>query len=77
MKLEAYLFFPGNAEEAMTFYRDVFGGDLVVTRPAMSILRPRRVRSISSSTLHSTPERSCCEQVTGPTRRSTRRPGSS
>lgn len=32
MKLEAYLFFPGNTEEAMTFYRDVFGGDLTITR---------------------------------------------
>jgi PhnB protein len=32
MKLEAYLFFPGKTEEAMTFYRDVFGGDLTITR---------------------------------------------
>ena len=32
MKLEVYLFFPGNTEEAMTFYRDVFGGDLTITR---------------------------------------------
>jgi PhnB protein len=32
MKLEAYLFFPGNAEEAMIFYREVFGGDLAITR---------------------------------------------
>ena len=32
MKLEAYLFFPGNTEEAMNFYQGVFGGDLVVTR---------------------------------------------
>jgi PhnB protein len=32
MKLEAYLFFPGNAEEAMTFYQNVFGGDLSITR---------------------------------------------
>ena len=32
MKLEAYLFFPGNTEEAMTFYRDIFGGDLSITR---------------------------------------------
>jgi len=32
MKLEPYLFFPGNTEEAMTFYRDIFGGDLSITR---------------------------------------------
>ena len=32
MKLEAYLFFPGNTEEAMTFYQGVFGGDLSITR---------------------------------------------
>ncbi|HZT96519.1 MAG TPA: VOC family protein [Chloroflexota bacterium] len=32
MKIEAYLFFPGNAEEAMTFYQGIFGGDLSTTR---------------------------------------------
>jgi PhnB protein len=32
MKLEAYLFFPGNAEEAMTFYQGIVGGDLSITR---------------------------------------------
>ena len=32
MKLEAYLFFPGNTEEAMNFYQGVFGGDLSITR---------------------------------------------
>jgi PhnB protein len=32
MKLEAYLFFPGNTEEAMNFYQGVFGGDLTITR---------------------------------------------
>ena len=32
MKLEAYLFFPGNTEEAMTFYRGVLGGELSITR---------------------------------------------
>ena len=32
MKLEAYLFFPGNTEEAMTFYQTVLGGDLTITR---------------------------------------------
>jgi PhnB protein len=32
MKLEAYLFFPGNTEEAMNFYQGIFGGDLTVTR---------------------------------------------
>jgi PhnB protein len=32
MKLEAYLFFPGTTEEAMTFYQGVFGGDLTITR---------------------------------------------
>ena len=32
MKLEAYLFFPADTEEAMTFYRGIFGGDLSITR---------------------------------------------
>ncbi len=32
MKLEAYLFFPGNTEEAMAFYRGVLGGELSITR---------------------------------------------
>lgn len=32
MNLEAYLFFPGNTEEAMTFYQGIFGGDLSITR---------------------------------------------
>jgi len=32
VKLEAYLFFPGNTEEAMTFYRGVLGGELSITR---------------------------------------------
>ncbi len=32
MNLEAYLFFPGNTEEAMTCYQGVLGGDLSITR---------------------------------------------
>ncbi len=32
MNLEAYLFFPGNTEEAMNFYHSVFGGELSITR---------------------------------------------
>jgi len=32
MKLHAYLNFPGNAEEAFTFYRSIFGGELSVYR---------------------------------------------
>lgn len=32
MNLEAYLFFPGNTEEAMNFYRSVLGGELSITR---------------------------------------------
>lgn len=32
MKLEAYLFYPGNTEEAMSFYQGVLGGDLSITR---------------------------------------------
>ncbi len=32
MNLEAYLFFPGTTEEAMTFYQGVLGGDLAITR---------------------------------------------
>lgn len=30
--IDPYLFFPGNAEEAITFYQRVFGGELTVTR---------------------------------------------
>ena len=32
MKLEAYLFFPGNTEEAVNFYQSVLGGELAITR---------------------------------------------
>ena len=32
MKLEAYLFFPGNTEEAVGFYQSILGGDLAITR---------------------------------------------
>jgi PhnB protein len=32
MKIDAYLFFPGSAAEAMEFYKDVFGGTLTVVR---------------------------------------------
>jgi PhnB protein len=31
MKLEAYLFFPGQTAAAMTFYQGIFGGELAVT----------------------------------------------
>lgn len=30
--LDAYLFFPGTTEEALTFYQEVFGGQTTVTR---------------------------------------------
>jgi PhnB protein len=30
--IDPYLFFPGNAEEAINFYKDVFGGEVTVTR---------------------------------------------
>jgi PhnB protein len=32
MKIDAYLFFPGSAAEAMEFYKKVFGGTLTVVR---------------------------------------------
>ncbi len=32
MKLEAYLFFPGNTEEAMNYYQNILGGTLSITR---------------------------------------------
>jgi len=32
MNLEAYLFFPGNTDDAMNFYQGILGGDLSVTR---------------------------------------------
>src|SRR6202161_4397823 len=32
MKLEAYLFFPGDTEAAMQFYQGILGGELSVTR---------------------------------------------
>lgn len=31
MNIEAYLFFPGNTEEAMNFYQGVLGGELSIT----------------------------------------------
>ena len=30
--IDPYLFFPGNAEEAVTFYQHVFGGEVTITR---------------------------------------------
>jgi PhnB protein len=32
VNLEAYLFFPGNTEEAMNHYLNILGGDLSITR---------------------------------------------
>lgn len=32
MNLEAYLFFPGNTDEAMKHYQSILGGDLSITR---------------------------------------------
>src|SRR5215831_12167407 len=32
MQIDAYLFFPGSAAEAMEFYQGVFGGTLTVVR---------------------------------------------
>lgn len=32
VELNAYLFFPGNAEEAIGFYQQVFGGQVSITR---------------------------------------------
>jgi uncharacterized glyoxalase superfamily protein PhnB len=29
--LDAYLFFPGNAEQAIAFYQEVFGGQITIT----------------------------------------------
>ncbi len=32
VELNAYLFFPGNTEQAITFYQQVFGGQVSITR---------------------------------------------
>jgi len=32
VELNAYLFFPGNAEHAIAFYQQVFGGQVTITR---------------------------------------------
>ncbi len=32
MRLEAYLFFPGNTEEAVSFYQSILGGEVAITR---------------------------------------------
>ncbi|MBO0776595.1 MAG: VOC family protein [Actinobacteria bacterium] len=32
VELNAYLFFPGNTEQAITFYQEVFGGQVTITR---------------------------------------------
>jgi len=31
MKLEPYLFFPGNTEDAVSFYQSILGGELAIT----------------------------------------------
>jgi hypothetical protein len=35
MNIDAHLFFPGSAAEAMNFYNDVFGGTLIVCQEVM------------------------------------------
>jgi len=32
VELNAYLFFPGNTEQAIAFYQEVFGGQVTITR---------------------------------------------
>lgn len=32
VSIDAYLFFPGNAEDAIAFYQSVFGGEVRITR---------------------------------------------
>lgn len=32
VSLDAYLFFPGNADQAIAFYQEVFGGQTTITR---------------------------------------------
>jgi PhnB protein len=32
VELDAYLFFPGNTEQAIAFYQQVFGGQVTITR---------------------------------------------
>ncbi len=32
VELNAYLFFPGNTEQAVAFYQQVFGGQVSITR---------------------------------------------
>ena len=76
MKLEAYLFFPGNTEEAMNHYRSVLGGDLAITRRGdVDPTAPEDERHLVINAAL-TPERSHCGRATGPTRRTRSRPGS-
>ena len=43
MRIDAYLFFPGNTREAMEFYQAALGGELTVTRPKVRSTRAPRV----------------------------------
>jgi uncharacterized glyoxalase superfamily protein PhnB len=46
MRIDAYLFFPGNTREAMEFYQAAFGGELTVTTKGESTRAPRVLRRI-------------------------------
>src|SRR5438034_654472 len=55
VELNAYLFFPGNTDQAVAFYQQVFGGQVSITRRG-EVARPTaRHRGWLPATIHSAP----------------------
>jgi uncharacterized glyoxalase superfamily protein PhnB len=48
--LDAYLFFPGDTEQAISFYQEVFGGQTTITRRGDVDPPPVRRKGTKSST---------------------------
>jgi PhnB protein len=52
-QITAYLFFNGNTREAMSFYKDCMGGELVIQKIAESPMAVQLPASMSNKVLHS------------------------
>src|SRR5579872_1148074 len=53
-RINPYLRFKGNCREAMTFYREIFGGDLTLTTVKDTPMAKQMPAEIQNSIMHST-----------------------
>ncbi|MDT3403218.1 VOC family protein [Mucilaginibacter terrae] len=51
-RLDAYLFFDGNCNEAMNFYKETFGGELFVMKVGESPAKDQFPESMADTVLH-------------------------